>query len=72
MFFLPRVFYLGMLFLQMCNPHVQERSVKNSQTMDLVLVPSVIVMSKVHKTPAGLIFNTYVNWDVSGKLWSAV
>lgn len=40
--------------------------------MNLVLVPSVTIMSKVHKTPEGLIFNTYANWAVSGKLWSAV
>lgn len=36
----------------------EKKSAKSNQTIDLVLVPSVIVMSKVHKTPAGLIFNT--------------
>lgn len=72
-FFWPWVFFTLACFSYRCTTHMYKKgTVKNSQTMDLVLVPSVIAMSKVHKTPAGLIFNTHVNWDVSGKLWSSV
>lgn len=57
------VFHLGILFLQLYNPQIQVKECKEKPE-DLVLVQSVIIMSKVHKTPAGLIFNTCADCDV--------